>query len=95
MFGTKGLEARYRGYFVVGGKICAHPSFPNLPSLKKVSPDITHVFQVSLLSQPSELVSDDDCLYVISRLNEFRSMRVENLGDGYYVSGTLCYDIDS
>ena len=48
-----------------------------------------------LLSHPSELASDDDCLYAISKLNEFRSMRVENLGDGYNVSGTLYYDIES
>ena len=57
--------------------------------------DITHEFQVSLLSQPPELVSDDECLYAISRLNEFRSMRVENLGDGYDVSGSLCCDSSS
>ena len=57
--------------------------------------DITHGFQVSLLRQPSDLVSDDHCLYAISRLNEFRSMRVESLGDGYDVSSTLYCNSDS
>ena len=57
--------------------------------------DITHGFQVSLLSRPSELASDNACLFAISKLNDLRSMRVENLGDGYDVSGFICYDIGS
>jgi hypothetical protein len=58
--------------------------------------EIAYAFQVSLLSQPFELVFDDDCRYVVSRLNFRRWMRVENLEDGYHVSGTLCFDdIDS
>ena len=58
--------------------------------------DITHGFQVRLLSQPSGLVSDDDCRLAVTRLNVRRWIRVENLEDGYLVSGTLCFDdIDS
>jgi hypothetical protein len=58
--------------------------------------DNTYEFQVSLLSQPTELVSDDDCRFAVSILNQHRWMRVENLEDGYQVRVTLCYDnIDS
>ena len=56
--------------------------------------NITLEFKVNLLSQPSELVSSDDCRSAVGRLNEFRSMRIENLRDGYDVSG-ICDDIDS
>ena len=57
---------------------------------------ITRDFKVSLLSQPSGLVSDDDCRLAVSRLNRRRWLRVENLEDGYHVSATLCFDdIDS
>ena len=88
-----------------GGKVSAlfrgrredlrSPELTKLAKSEEGIANITHVFRVSLLTQTSELVSDDACLFAISKLNEFRSMRVENLGDGYDVSGTLCYDIDS
>jgi hypothetical protein len=42
----------------------------------------------------SGLVTDDACRGVVRKLNEFRSMRAEYLGDGYDVSNVLCYDID-
>jgi hypothetical protein len=58
--------------------------------------EITHAFQVSLLSQPSELVFNDKCRFVVSLLNRHRWIRIEDLEDGYHVSSTLCYnDIDS
>jgi len=41
----------------------------------------------------SEEVSDDDCRVAVRALNLSRATRVENLVDGYDVSGTLCYDI--
>ena len=53
--------------------------------------DITHGFQVILLSQPSGLVSDD-CRLAVSSLNVCRWVRIEHLEDGYHVSGTLCFD---
>ena len=68
------------------------------PDPAKIAPseegigDISHGFQVSLLIHPSELVSDDDCRSAVGRLNEFRSMRIENLRDGYDVSG-ICYPL--
>ena len=37
-------------------------------------------------------MSDDDCRFAVSRLNRDRWIRVENLEDGYHVSGTLCFD---
>ena len=66
------------------------------PAMSKGIADITHGFQVSLLSQPSGLVSDDDCRLAVSKLNQLRWLRVENLGDGYHVSSRLSFDdIDS
>ena len=84
---------------MVRGKIDGQPSspneVPNLPFLKKVLP-ISLYLRVVLLSQPSGLVSDDDCRFAVSVLNQYRWMRVENLEDGYHVSGTLYFDdIDS
>jgi hypothetical protein len=57
--------------------------------------DITHGFQVSLLSQPPELVPEDDCRNAVYELNHLRGKRAENLGDGYQVSSAPCYNIDS
>jgi DNA-binding transcriptional ArsR family regulator len=49
--------------------------------------DITQVFQLGLLLiRPSELDSDDDCRRAVSQLNDFRSIRAEDLGYGYDVS---------
>jgi hypothetical protein len=53
--------------------------------------DTTHGFQVILLSQPSGLVSEDDCRFAVSMLNERRWIRVEYLEHGYRVSGPLSY----
>ena len=48
-------------------------------------PDITHEFRVSLLNQPIELVSDDDCRAAVAILNGIRLKRAEILEDGYDV----------
>ena len=37
-------------------------------------------------------MSDDDCREAVSSLNKLRMFRAENIGDGYDVSDTLCYD---
>jgi hypothetical protein len=92
MFGTKGLEAKCRLYFVVGEKIYGSPKFAKSTKSEEGNTEITHWLLVRLLSQPSELVSDDDCRVAVSILNQFRTTRVEDLVDGYDVSCTLCYD---
>ncbi len=40
-------------------------------------------------------MSDDDCRAAVGRLNTFRLMRAENLGDGYDVSDILRYEINA
>jgi hypothetical protein len=45
----------------------------------------------------SSLVFDDFCRLAVGRLNDFRSERAEDLGDGYDVSKfhlLVCYDIN-
>ena len=66
------------------------------PAISEQGTAILLYLRVVLLTQPSGLVSDDDCRFAVSVLNQYRWMRVENLEDGYHVSGTLYFDdIDS
>ena len=39
-------------------------------------------------------MSDNDYRWAVARLNSLRSMRAENLRDGYGVSDIRCYSID-
>ena len=66
------------------------------PAISEQGTAILLYLRVVLLTQPSGLVSDDDCRFAVSVLNQYRWMRVENLEDGYHASGTLYFDdIDS
>jgi hypothetical protein len=47
------------------------------------------------LNLSSELVSDNDFRSAVNVLNHFRLRRAENLGYGYDVSKTLCYNFDA
>jgi hypothetical protein len=53
--------------------------------------DITQSqLQLGLLNRLSELDFEDDCRMAVAGLNNFRSTRVEILGDGYDVSDVPC-----
>ena len=58
------------------------------PSEEGISINV-HGFQVVLLNKVPELVSDDDFRMAVSRLNNSRLLRAEDLGDGYDVSNLL------